>query len=202
MGEDDRSTNWNEQSKGAQSMSDTGQMRGAEGRQGEQDGGALRFTVVAGEVPRVKVTMLNSLLRVLGDAEADEVTIRAIKPNGEIVPAELVAEVQARLNGEIAIKARPAGDIQRQMRKISKSFEGRYGDFFDNIGEMTSSLGEMFDTLTAMKSLGNNLDRVRLEITVPRRCDVALTTINGPIQVGRLEGSVAVQSASGTIDCA
>ena len=177
--------------------------RGQESGQRERrDDGARRFTVDADETPRVSITMINGALRVLGDAEADEVTVRAVKPNGEAVPVDLVAETQSRLNGEITIKARPAGDIHRQVRRLTKAFDGRRGDFFENLGEMTTNLGEMIDTLAAMKTLGNNLDRVRLEVTVPRRCDVALTTSSGPIQVGRIEGSVAVQSASGNIDCA
>jgi hypothetical protein len=167
--------------------------RGTEERQ--QLDGAQRITVGAGETPRVNVSMINGALRVLGDAEADAVIVRAVKPSGETVPVELVAEIQTRLNGEISIKVRPAGDIQRQIRRITKSFDGGRSEIFDN-------LGEMIDTLAAMKTLGNNVDRVRLEVTVPRRSDVALTTMNGAIQVGRIEGSVAVQSASGNIDCA
>lgn len=157
--------------------------------------GAQRITIAAGETPRVTVSMLNGTLRVLGDAETDAVSVRAVKPNGETVPIELVAEIQTRINGEIAIKVRPAGDIHRQIRRITKSFDGGRSEIFGN-------LGEMIDTLAAMKTLGNNVDRVRLEVTVPRRSDVALTTANGAVQVGRIEGSVAVQSASGNIDCA
>ena len=167
--------------------------RGTEERQ--QLDGAQRITVGAGETPRVSVSMLNGALRVLGDAETDAVLVRAVKPNGETVPVELVAEIQTRLNGEISIKVRPAGDIHRQIRRITKSFDGGRSEIFDD-------LGEMIDTLAAMKTLGNNVDRVRLEVTVPRRSDVALTTANGAIQVGRIEGAVAVQSASGGIDCA
>ena len=167
--------------------------RGTDERQ--QFDGAQRITVGAGETPRVSVSMLNGALRVLGDAETDAVSVRAVKPNGETVPLELVAEIQTRLNGEIAVKVRPAGDIHRQIRRITKSFDGGRSEIFDN-------LGEMIDALAAMKTLGNNVDRVRLEVTVPRRSDVALTTANGAVQVGRIEGSVAVQSASGNIDCA
>ena len=185
--------------KGAPIMGLPEAERGARDDQAE---GERRFAVSADETPRISVTTLNGALRVLGDEAATEVIVRAVKPNGETIPVDLVAEVQARLNGEIAIKARPAGDIQRQMRRITKSFDGRRGDFFENLGEVTSSLGEMIDTLTAMKGLGNNVDRVRLEVTVPRRCDLALSALNGPIQVGRVEGSVVAQSASGRIDCA
>jgi hypothetical protein len=159
--------------------------RGQESGQRERrDDGARRFTVDADETPRVSVTMINGALRVLGDAETDEVIVRAVKPNGEAVPVDLVAETQSRLNGEITIKARPAGDIHRQVRRLTKAFDGRRGDFFENLGEMTTNLGEMIDTLAAMKTLGNNLDRVRLEVTVPRRCDVALTRAAGRSRSG------------------
>ncbi|HEY8597654.1 MAG TPA: DUF4097 family beta strand repeat-containing protein [Thermomicrobiales bacterium] len=172
--------------------------RGTDERQ--QLDGAQRITVGVGETPRVTVSMINGALRVLGDAETDAVIVRAVKPNGETVPVELVAELQTRLNGEIAIKVRPVNDIQRQIRRIKKSFDGNRFD--GSRSEIFDNLGEMIDTLAAMKTLGNNVDRVRLEVTVPRRSDVALTTVSGAIQVGRIEGSVVAQSASGNIDCA
>jgi hypothetical protein len=157
--------------------------------------GTRRFHVGGDQPPRVSVQAISGALRVLGEEDTNQVSVRAVKPNGETVPLDLVADVQVRLNGEITIKMRPAGEIQRQVRRITKSFDFGRGDLFDN-------LGEVIDALAAMKSAGNSIDRVRLEVTVPHRCDLALTTASGAVQVGRVEGSVQVQSASGSIDCA
>ncbi len=157
--------------------------------------GARRFELHGAATPRVSITASNGPLRVLGEEGETAVTVRAVKPNGETVPLDLVAEVQVRSNGEISIRTRPAGDIERQVRRITKSFEFGRGDIFDN-------LGDVIDTLASMKTVGNQLDRVRLDVTVPRRCDLVLTTASGAIQAGRVAGNVQVQSASGAISCA
>jgi hypothetical protein len=161
----------------------------------EEADGTRRFRVGGEQTPRVVVGAISGALRVLGEEGTDQVSVRAVKPNGETVPLDLVADVQVRLNGEISVKMRPAGEIQRQVRRITKSFDFSRGDLFDN-------LGEVIDALAAMKTAGGNIDRVRLEVTVPHHCDLVLTTASGAIQVGRVEGSVQAQSASGNIDCA
>src|SRR3954447_4358989 len=168
---------------------------GTPGDEREEADGTRRFQVGGELTPRVSVSTISGALRVLGEEGTDHVSVRAVKPNGETVPLDLIADVQVRLNGEISIKMRPAGEIQRQVRRLTKSFDFNRGDLFDN-------LGEVIDALAAMKTAGGNIDRVRLEVTVPHRCDLALSTASGAIQVGRVEGSVQVQSASGNIDCA
>lgn len=160
--------------------------------------GARRFELHGAETPRVSITASNGALRVLGDEGETAVTVRAVKPNGETVPLDLVAEVQVRPNGEISIRTRPAGDIERRVRRLTRSFEFGRGDIFDNLG----NLGDVIDTLASLKTVGNQLDRVRLDVTVPRRCDLVLTTASGAIQAGRVAGNVQVQSATGAISCA
>src|SRR3954453_23921327 len=142
---------------------------GKPGDEREGTDGARRFHVGGEQTPRVIVSAISGALRVLGEEVTDHVSVRAVKPNGETVPRELIADVQVRLNGEISVKMRPAGEIQRQARRLTQSFAFSRGDLFDN-------LGEVIDALAAMKTAGGNIDRVRLEVTVPHRCDLALAT--------------------------
>ncbi|MFN8516161.1 MAG: DUF4097 family beta strand repeat-containing protein [Chloroflexia bacterium] len=153
-----------------------------------------RFRVAGGErAPRLIMNNSTGAIRVRGEAAEESIALRAVKPNGETVPIDLVADVDLRYDGEIVVKARPFGDVQRQVKRITKSFDFNRSDFLDN-------LGDMIDTLAQMKSAGRNIGQVVLEATVPMRCDLELTTASGAINVQGVTGEIELKSASGKIE--
>ncbi len=169
---------------------------------GQWSGEEVRhFSIAPDTIAQVKVTAQDSALRVLGDPEANTVTVRAVKPNGQAVPLDLISEIQMRVDGEISIRVRSGNEIRREIKRTTKNYQREQDDLFNHLGHLRN-LNDVIDTLTALKTLGNRIDNIRLEVTVPRRTSVSLSTSSGAIQVGRLEGSVMTQTASGNIDCA
>ena len=154
-----------------------------------------RFQVGGGtELPRLIISNANGAVRVRGGAAGETfVTLRAVKGNGEALPIELVAEVSVRRDGEIVVKARPFGEVQRQVRRVTKSLDFQRSDFLDN-------LGEVIDALSQMKTAGRNLGQVLLEATVPPQCDLLVNTATGAIQVQGVAGEIELKSASGRIE--
>ena len=160
----------------------------------ELSGLVRRFRVASGErSPRLIMSNSSGAIRVRGEATEESIALRAVKPNGETVPIDLVADVDLRFDGEIVVKARPFGDVQRQVRRIPKSFDFNRSDFLDN-------LGEMIDTLAQMKSAGRNIGQVVLEAIVPSNCDLELTTASGAINVQGVSGEIELKTASGRIE--
>lgn len=153
-----------------------------------------RFRVASNErAPRLIMNNSTGAIRVRGEAAEESIALRAVKPNGETVPIDLVADVDLRFDGEIVVKARPFGDVQRQVKRITKSFDFNRSDFLDN-------LGDMIDTLAQMKTAGRNIGQVVLEAIVPMRCDLELTTASGAINVQGVTGEIELKSASGKIE--
>lgn len=172
-----------------------------EGAQGSADdaresaGMQRRFHVLGGDrTPRLAIRNATGAIRVRGGAAGEEsIVLRAVKSNGEVVPLDLVADVDVRPDGEITVKARPFGDVQRQVKRVTKSLNFGHPDFLDN-------LGEMIDTLAQMKTAGRNIGHVALEAIVPPRCDLEANTASGAIQVQGIAGEIELKSASGRIE--
>jgi len=134
-------------------------------------------------------------LRVLGEEGATALSLRATTPRGEVLPLELIAEVQLRKDGALRIKLRSTNEIRREINRRIREADPRHGDAFGDIGER-------LEALTLLKGIAGKVDRIQLVAVVPPRCDVTLSTVNGPIQVGRLNGRVQVQTTNGSLDCA
>ena len=134
-------------------------------------------------------------LRVLGEEGATAVSLRATTRRGDILPLDLVAEVQVRKDGALRVKLRPTNEIRREINRRSREADPRHGDAFGNIGEH-------LEALTMLRGLHGKVDHLQIVAIVPPRCDVTLSTTNGPIQVGRLNGRVQVQTTTAPLDCA
>lgn len=148
--------------------------------------------VGAGREARLAISNSTGAIRVRGDEASAGIALRAVKPSGETVPLELVADLDYRPGGEVVVKARPFGEVQRQVRRFTKSLDFGRADFLDN-------LGEMIDTLAQMKTVGRNLGQVAIEATVPARCDLQLQTASAPIAVEGVAGEIELKSASGAL---
>ena len=160
----------------------------------ESAGMLRRFPVFGGDgSPRLVLRNATGAIRVRGAAGEEGIVLRAVKPSGEVVPFDFVAEVDVRPDGEIVVKARPFGEVQRQVKRITKSLDFQRPDFLDN-------LGDMIDTLAQMKTAGRNIGQVVLEAIVPPRCDLEANTASGTIQVQGFSGEIELKSASGHID--
>ncbi len=161
----------------------------------ESNGLLRRFPVGGGkDLPRLIISNVNGAVRVRGGAAGENiVTLGAVKPNGEALPVDLVAEVSLRHHDEIVVKARPFGEVQRQVRRITKSLDFHRSDFFDN-------LGEVIDSLAQMKTAGRNMGQVILEVTVPPRCDLVVNTATGAIQAQGVAGEIELKTVSGKIE--
>jgi hypothetical protein len=166
--------------------------------QGEMHGDELHIDVSRrDQSPEVHVGNLAGAVRVRGVEGQDFVGVRATKPNGEQVPAELIADVDQRADGEITIRARPEGDIQRQVRRLRSSFDFGKEDIWDKI-----NVNEIIDAMSALKSIGRNLGSVVLEVTVPRACDLTVKTMSGAIAAESITGTVNAHTTSGQVECA
>lgn len=176
-------------------MGQTDDVWGAQQHTQGAENEAWRIPVAGETPPQLTIEGHDEALRVLGEEGATAITLRASTAQGEALPLDLVAEIQARAGGEIRVKLRDYNEIRRELRHRRREIDPRHGDRFDDIGER-------LEMLTALKGLGGRLDQIRLTATVPPRCDVSLSTTNGPIQIGRFGGRVQLHSTSGPIDCA
>ena len=147
------------------------------------------------ETQHLTIEGTDEALRVLGEEGATAVSLRATTGRGDTLPLDLVAEVQIRKDGALRVTLRPANEIRREINRRTREADPRHGDAFDNIGER-------LEVLTLLKGLQGKVDQIQIVAIVPPRCDVTLSTTNGPIQVGRLNGRVQVQTTNAPLDCA
>jgi Putative adhesin len=166
--------------------------------QGVMQGEELHIDVSRRErPPEIQVGNLTGAVRVRGVEGQDFVGVRATKSNGDPVPAELIADVDQRADGEITIRARPEGDIQRQVRRLRSSFDFGKQDIWDRI-----NVNEIIDAMSSLKTIGRNLGSAMLEVTVPRACDLTVKTMSGAIAIESITGTVHAHTTSGHVDCA
>ncbi len=157
--------------------------------------GAWSIPVMGDETPHLTIEGTDAALRVLGEEGATALSLRAATRRGDALPLDLVAEVQVRKDGALRVTLRSTGEIRREIERRIREADPRHGDAFGNIGER-------LEALTLLKGIAGKVDQLQIVAIVPLRCDVTLGTDNGPIQVGRLEGRVAVHTTNGPLDCA
>ena len=154
-----------------------------------------RIPVTGEERPHLTIEGIDEALRVVGEEGATALSLRATTRRGDTLPLDLVAEVQLRKDGALRIKLRSTNEIRREINRRIREADPRHGDAFGNIGER-------LEALTLLKGLQGKVDQLQIVAIVPPRCDVTLSTVNGPIQVGRLNGRVQVQTTNAPLDCA
>ena len=154
-----------------------------------------QIPVTEGETPQLTIAGVDAALRVLGEEGATALRLRATTHRGDTLPLDLVAEVRSRNGGALRLKLRSTDEIRREIKRRIRELDPRHDNPLDDIGAR-------LDTLTLLKGLVGKIDRIRVVASVPTRCDVTLSTPNGPIQVGRLDGRVEAQTTNGTLDCA
>lgn len=157
--------------------------------------GAWRIPVTGEETPHLTIEGVDEALRVLGEEGATALSLRATTRRGDTLPLDLVAEVQRRKDGTLRVKLRSTNEIRREINRRIRGADPRQDGSLGNIGER-------LEALTLLKGIAGKVDRIQLVAIVPPRCDVTLSTTNGPIQVGRLNGQVQVQTTNGPLDCA
>lgn len=154
---------------------------------------ARRFAAGGGgRVPRLTIANAGGAIRVRGAEDQDGITVRAVKPDGGVVALDDVAEVRETPDGELTIKVRPFGDLQRQVRRMRDMFDAGLGTtFLGNFGEFVESV--------TIGSSGRGAVTVHFEATVPHRCDLNLTTASGKVEATGVVGELHLQTASGRL---
>jgi len=76
------------------------------------------------------------------------------------------------------------------VRRAREAFEMTRGNFFDNIANLVESVTQ----------IGGNWFHADFEATVPRNCDLYLSTQSGEISVEGVEGAIYLGTASGEIE--
>ena len=102
----------------------------------ETDAGAFEGSSLVVALPEAQA------LRVLGEAGATALTLRATTGHGDIVPIDLVAEVQIRKDGALRVKLRSTGEIRREINRRIREADPRQSGSFGNIGERLEALTE------------------------------------------------------------
>lgn len=163
----------------------------------DAEGGWRRFTVGrTGRPARIAVVNAGGAIAVRGsadEADRDAIAVRAVKPDGQVIPLEDAAEIHFTPDGDLELRARPLLEVERQVRRVRESFERGIGTtgFLDQIGEIIES--------AVQGALGQAPTRITFEVTAPRRCDLDLDTTRGGIEVRDVEGEVNAKAASGRI---
>lgn len=149
------------------------------------------FTFTGSATPRIAIGGIDGRLRVRPHEEpgiaGESVTVRATDETGAAVPLERYAEVTfSPASGVLRIEA--AGALRRQFHQVLRGVDFRRGSLSEQLIELVQTLG----------SLGIHWPTIDIEATVPRRCDLELSSASGPIDVEGIEGSTELRTASGS----
>ncbi len=138
--------------------------------------------------PRLSISNFSGNITVRG-ADQDFISVRAVDDDRNADLTD-VADVSYSPDGDFTVKVEPLQRMKKQVRRAREAFEMTRGNFFDNIANLVESVTQ----------IGGNWFHADFEATVPRNCDLYLSTQSGEIKVEEVEGAIYLGTASGEIE--